>query len=398
MRVLADWIDSFLDYTDPLPSPRIFRKWAGIAAVAGVLERKVWIKSMGLELYPHLYTVLVGPPGVGKSVAIGRVEELWRGINGLKVAPKSMTSASLIDSLADAKRTKTVITANSLHLEYNSLLAVIGELSVFLPAWDSAFMGNLTGIWDADMYEERRRGNDRHIIIKRPQLNLLTGTTPSYLNSTIPEGAWDQGFLARTFLVYSGEVVLQDIFSEQSTSGALFQKLQSDIRDIFDIAGQYAFAPEAQNALRAWHLAKGPPVPEHPKLVHYNTRRTLHLLKLCMVAAASEKSERLITLDNYQTALGWLLEMESHTDDIFKALGAKGDGQVIEETYHFLYKVYMAHKKPIAEHRVIGFLSERVPSYSVLRVLEIMQRAGQIEQQLTDAGTMGYVPKARQIH
>lgn len=398
MRLLPNWIDSFLEYTEHLPSPEIFRKWAAIAAVSGALERKVWIKSMNLELYPHLYTILVGPPGVGKSVIISRVEELWRSLVGAHVAPKSMTAASLIDSLADAKRTKTVITVNSLHLDFNCLLAVVGELSVFLPTWDSAFMGNLTGIWDADHYEERRRGHDLHIVIKRPQLNILGGTTPSYLNGTIPEGAWDQGFLSRTFLVYSGENTIVDIFAENKHDAELFNRLKSDLRDIFDMAGQVGFETEAKEAFRAWHLAGGPPQPQHPKLMHYLARRSLHLLKLCMVASASESSNRMISLAHYQTALGWLLFMEAQLDDIFKAFGARSDGQHIEEAWHFLYKIYMARQEPVPEHRLFGYLSERVPSYAVVKIVELMERSGQIEKQLTKTGLIGYVPKAKVIH
>lgn len=396
MRLLHNWIDGFIEYTEPLPSPLLFRKWGAIAAVAGALERKVWVRSMNLELYPHLYTFLVGPPGVGKSVVIGRVEELWRSLTEAHVAPKSMTAASLVDSLADAARTKTVITKDSLHLSYNSLLSIVGELSVFLPTWDSSFMGNLTAIWDADHYEERRRGSDRHIIIKKPQLNILGGTTPSYLNGTIPEGAWDQGFLSRTFLVYSGEAVLQDIFADEDPNNELMSRLKSDLRDIFGMAGQFAFLKEAQTAIRTWHLGGQKPQPQHPKLVHYLTRRTLHLMKLCMIASASDNSERVITLDHYQTALGWLLEMEAQLDDIFRAFGAKGDGQTIDEVYHFIFKIFMGNgQKPVSEHRVIGFLTERVPTHAVLKIIELMERSGRIEKRLTDAGTFGFIPKVQ---
>jgi hypothetical protein len=117
-----------------------------------------------------------------------------------------------------------------------------------------------------------------------------------------------------------------------------------------------------------------------------------------MIAAAAEKSDRIITLENYQTALGWLMEMEGQLTDIFKALGARGDGQVIEEAYHYLYRSYLASKEPINEHRLVGFLSERVPSYSVLRIIEVMERSGQIEKQLNSAGQLGWMPKTRSVH
>ena len=392
MRLLPNWIDGFEEFSDHLPSPLIFRRWGAIAAIAGALERKVWLRSLGMDLYPHLYTVLVAPPGIGKSVITTAIEKLWRGLTTHHVAPKSLSKASLIDSLAEAKRAKTVISGDSLYLEFNSLLVNAGELSVLIPAYDSEFMAALTGIWDGDHYEERRRGNNLHIVIKKPQINLLGATTPSYLNGVLPEGAWDQGFLARTFLIYSGERITRDIFSEAQMSGELLSKLSSDLRDIADMAGPFLWELPAREAMKEWHLAGGPPIPDHPKLTHYLTRRSAHLMKLCMIAAAAESSDRVIRLRHYQTALDWLLSMEAALPDIFKALGSRGDGQTIEEVYHFLYQFYTARKEPMAEHRLISFIAERVPSYSVLRIVEIMEKSGQIEKSITSAGTIGYIP------
>lgn len=398
MRQLTDWVTEFLNCTTHLPSPELFRKWAAISAIAGVLERKVWVKTMNMELYPNLYVVLTGPPGVGKTVSTSIIEELWRSLTGLHVAPKSITKPSLIDALNDAKRSATVIDGNgSKYLNFNSLLVNAGELGVLIPQYDSDFMNILTDIWDGRVYEERRRSKDLHIKIEKPQLNILAATTPSYLNQTLPEGAWDQGFLSRTFLIFSGETNLVDIFAEDSLDMERFTKLKSDLRSIKEIIGQYAFDPEAKNAIRSWHMAGGPPRPDHPKLVHYNIRRTQQLLKLCMVASASRGGDLLITLENYQTALGWLLEAEVAMADIFKALGAKGDGSVIEDTWHYIYKIFMATKEPISEHRLIQYVSEKVPAYNVMRIIEIMERAGQIEKAITEKGLPGWKPRPKLV-
>ena len=81
-RRLGSWIESFLEYTEILPSPPLLRRWAAISYVAAALERKVWVRTMGSDLYPNLYTFLVGPPGVGKGVAIAAGERLkWTDVD-----------------------------------------------------------------------------------------------------------------------------------------------------------------------------------------------------------------------------------------------------------------------------------------------------------------------------
>lgn len=393
MRLLPDWIAAFMEQTAHLPSPDIFRKWAAISAVAGVLERKVWVRSLNMDLYPNLYIALVGPPGVGKTIVTSFTEELWRSLSGLHVAPKSVSKASLIDSLNDAKRSKTLIGEKSMYLTYNSLLVNAGELAVFIPTYESDFMNILTDIYDGRVYEERRRGKDLHIKIEKPQLNLLMATTPSYLNSMLPEGAWDQGFLSRTFLIFSGQTSLVDLFADEQMHEEQTSLLRSDLRAISDMIGPFGFSDDARSAIRAWHLAGGPPRPDHPKLTHYNTRRSAHLLKLCMVASASRSDDRKIELEDYQRALDWLLEAESIMPEIFKALGAKGDGQTIEEAVHFVYKLYMSTKEPVAEHRLINYISERVPAYNVLRIIEMMERSHKIEKAISSKGMPGWRPR-----
>src|SRR5215207_10197519 len=99
-RRLPNWIDSFIEYTSDHQSPLIFRKWAAISAVAGALEQRVWVNPFGPKpVYPNMYIVLVGPPGVGKTVLTNEVEALWNDVPELHVAPHSLSKASMIDKM-----------------------------------------------------------------------------------------------------------------------------------------------------------------------------------------------------------------------------------------------------------------------------------------------------------
>lgn len=380
-KKLNNWVESFYEYTEFLPSPDLFRKWAGIAAVAGALERKVWTYTVGSRTYPNLYTVLVSPPGVGKSVLTSRIEALWHSLAGHHVAPTNITKPALVDELYEASRSiaRPNETPNAVH--FNSLKILSNELGVLLPQYDTEFMATLTDIYDGSPYRERRRSRKEGAQnIDHPQLNLLTGTTPSHLSEFLPAGAFDQGFMSRCLLIYAGDTKIIDLFAEIPADTADWATLKVDLKKIGNMYGEMKFTPEAKEAIRAWHNAGGLPKPDHPKLLNYNTRRTRHLLKLCMVSCASSREDYMITLECYQEAMEWLVEAETSMPDIFKAMNSGGDGKVMDECWFFCYRYRMKMKAPIPESYVIRFLQEKVPSHNIERIIDIMIKSKMLKR------------------
>lgn len=398
-RKLPNFIDGFLRYTDGRGSPPIFRKWTAIFLVGAVLERKGWMTTNKGRLFPNQYIFLVGHAGVGKSLCTTMAYDLLNSIRSpetvLHIAPTSVTKASLIDRLSDAERRIVRLSETPPVIAFNSLQVIASELGVFLPAWDGDFMSTLTDLWDNGRYAETRRTSKINIDIPNTQLNLLSATTPAYLNSLLPEGAWEFGFMSRVINIYSGETNYTDIFAELDTDGSLYSNLAADLKDIYAIFGEFSITDETKEAINAWAKRKGPPIPDHPKLSHYATRRLAHLLKLCIIASASSDSDRIITLDHYAEALDWLVEAETFMPDIFKALKSGGDSRAIEECYHFAYTYWIKHKTPVPEHLLVTFLHERVPAHSVDRILDVMVRAQLLKKQYLSSGGQGYEPKAR---
>lgn len=396
-RKLPNWIDGFVKYTEGKGSPLIWRKWAAIFTLAAAVERKVWITTAKGQLFPNLYVVMVGSAGSGKSLATNTVHSFLRVLRDkgeLYLAPASITKASMIDRLNESARKVVRLTANPPILTFNSLAVVPNELGVFLPAYDNEFMSTLTDLWDCNHYSETRRTNKISIDIPHAQLNIFSATTPSYLNGFLPEGAWDQGFMSRVICVYSGASEYTDIFAEFDHDETLRKELDDDLASINKMCGKLTFTEEAMNAIRAWAIGGYAPVPSHPKLTHYNTRRPAQLLKLCMIAAIASGEQYEITLDHYAEAIDWLSEAEGVMPDIFKAMKTGGDGRIMEECYHFVYEQYMKEKKPILEHRIYHFVSERTPSHNVERLVGVMVKANMLQAQMTDAGT-GYIPRTK---
>lgn len=397
IRRLGSWIESYLEFTEILPSPPLFRKWAAISTIAAAIERRTWVRTMGSNLYPGLFVILVGPPGIGKGVALHPAEQLLREVPGLHIGPSDLTSASLIDSLNESIR-RIVLMGDPPYVEFNSLTVISRELGVLIPSWDTSLMNNLTDIYDGFTVDQKRRGKDLRIKIAAPQINLLGACTPSYLNEVMPAGAWDQGFISRTLLIYSGDRVSRDPFAEDdqfALTGRLRNDLLYDLKTIALEFGQMSFTTPAAVAIKAWIKAGCPTEPAHQKLQFYNSRRIAHLLKLCIISSISRSGDKVIAIENYTEALNWLIEAETYMPDIFKSMVSGGDSSAMDEVWNFAWTLYSKDKRPISEHLIIHFLRERVPAHSIMRVIDIMIKSRMLEISLGDKGFQGYKPMSR---
>lgn len=377
-------------YTDGVSSPPAFRLWAGICCLAGAMERRVWVNTANSFLYPNMFIALVGAPGVGKGEAIRHVEHLWYAAKRFKIAPEDVSRASIVDVLADSQQVRLV---QDQPVEYCSLLVPAEEMGVFITAHDLSFLSFLNKIWNCPkIYRERKRHLKKEIEIPKPQITLLTGTQPDFLASLMPEEAWGMGFMSRCIMIYASSPVRVPLFDWNKKNLELEESLISDLDKIADLYGCFQWNKDAMALLMGWQNEGFPPVPEHSKLVNYNSRRIVTVLKLSMVSAISKGLELIISHDDVRRAIDWLLEAERLMPDIFREMAQKSDSQVIQDLHFHLWRIWVKEKKPIHESRLFHFLQTRVPSEKVVRVIEIAERANIIAR---SAGTQLYIPRAR---
>lgn len=379
---MESWIEGFIEHASNLESAAIFRKWAAITTIAATLEQKVWLQTSA-PLYPNLYVFLVGHPGVGKTRTVMAAAKFYRELPEPHLAPTSMSMASMVDALVDSKR--TIVRVPDPAVEYNSMFIVADELSAFMHKFDDEIIGGLTTFYDVTVpYRQKRRGNDIDIKIARPQLSILSGTTPSNLMKFMPDNAWDQGFTSRVIMVFSDERVISDDFFALPTA-SMPQEMIHDLSIINSLAGRFEASTQYRDAVNNWRKLGQPPVPTHPKLLHYNTRRLAHVLKLSMVSAVDRGNVLLLTVDDFNRAMNWITEAEHFMSDIFKAGGVGADSKAMDEIYNF---ILMEEKPnaPVPEHRVVNFAREKVPAHSIMRVLEVMERSQLIQAKIGAKG------------
>jgi hypothetical protein len=283
-----------------------------------------------------------------------------------------MTFAALVDAMNKAKTTIAIPGQDP--VSFNSLYICADELGAFIHKYEPEMIDGLASFYDPTPYRQKRRGNDLDIPIESPQVNILAGSTPQNLISFMPEKAWGMGFSSRIIMVFSDERIVGDDFAprESVKMGAL----KHDLAAIANLWGQFHVTAEYRDAVNNWRALGEPPTPNHPKLIHYITRRKTHLYKLSMVSSIDRSNSLSLTQEDFNRALGWLIEAELTMPDIFKAGSTNVDAQAIDEIFHLISITEKEHG--VSEQRIIRWCTDRVPIHSIGRVIDIMERSGKI--------------------
>jgi hypothetical protein len=400
-----DFVSQFVEFAEDIESPQSFKLWSGIALVAGALERRVWTKTKFIT-FPNLFTMLVAPPGVGKGI-IEVVRELWTsatapsGAKAFKVAPDSMTKASLIDTLAKAKQ--VVVPPEGNAVTYHSLLVAAEEFAVLFPNYDADYLATLNSIFqNKPLHEEvRRHGHAREVKIENPQLNLFGGYQPALMGTTFPEDAWSGGFTRRLIMIYASQSPYQDLFAEVQLKEELREGIFARLGQMSQLYGPLRWTTEAAAKIVEFDVTRKSHEPKHSKLLYYCNSRTQLALKLIAVATVSRTGGLVIELQDVERAIAWLFEAEKTMPDIFRAMVGKSDSQIVDELHLFVTKLWHASKvkhgtpQAIDEFILRDFLLHRMPHEKVGTLLDAADRANIVVRL---ANTTTWMPKPRHEH
>ena len=385
-------IDLYLEYTKDVVSPERFRKWAAIHAIGAAVERRVWTRFNINRCYPNMFVFLVGPPGTGKTQALRPAQVLLRKADAVTLSPNDVTKQSMLDAM---KKSPKVFMDNGLPSDYHYLDLIVPELSNFMSEYDAALAGMLTDLWDCGpVNEETRRSGNGSGMITNPGVAMIAGTATKNLGKTISGDLWGQGFMARVILVYSAEVINSDPFMVSSFSEDIERELVQGFERLGEMSGEMTWDEEAKDAMRAWRAGGHKPVPNHNKLAEYNIRRWLHCAKLAMIAALAD--ERMIVYkEDFDLALSWLLEAEIEIPEIFKDMNQHGDNEILEEMHSQMLTVFLSSgRRAISAQWVYSFLSKRVASHSIARMIEVAEASGMLVRSAGTSGTDAtYIPK-----
>lgn len=327
---MANWIDDYLDYTASQESPRTFHQWCGLAVIASVLDRKVWLDRRSPEgivyftSYPGQLSIclVAGAGRCKKSTAVTIAKQFMKEA-GVALFDGKITPERLLNKLGNLPGKRPVLTI------------VASELSAFLgrQSYNDGMIDNLNKLLDCESspYETQKLAP---VVLTNPCLTMLMASTPSNLGKAIPPQAHDHGFLSRHIFVYSEQPGSAQplAFNEDDVDPSLLlasrgkhTALVTRLRSFASLQGQFRWT----TAGRAWYERYYNNYRNSAQSDNegYPQRRPDHLTRVAMcLRVASGKS---LFLDEEELALAdqWLAAIEPSMPRAFAFIGQHANAE-----------------------------------------------------------------------
>lgn len=291
--------DQYFDLLGETESPAICHRWSLATCVSALIGKQAWIPFGSGKIFPNMYVMIMGISGTRKSTAIkatkrylgkaGYVnfsaqrttkEKFLLDLEGLEIADDEVGSQAVMETLFGA--------GGNIGGDPKEVFIVADEFNDFMSCGDSEFQSLLGSLWDWDDEEMNwalRLKNSKSVSIYQPTISILAGNTRDNFALMFPPASIGQGFLSRMLLIHcepTGKKIPIPTSPKEEDVIPFLAKLKW-IKEKF--VGPINFAPKAFEIYEVlYRTNKGI---DDIRFDPYNTRRHVHLMKLCLVCAAS---------------------------------------------------------------------------------------------------------------
>ncbi len=342
-REFSSWLDTYVKYASVTEAPKRMHFWAGVSAIAGALRRKVWIDMARFQWLCNMYIVFVAPPGVvSKSTTTDIAMDLLKEVPGIKFGPDVVTWPALVSAFAASS--ESFIYEDEWHT-MSPLTLVASEMGSLINPQDREMVNLYITLWDGRKTFEKvtkMSGNDT---VEAPWINMLACTTPHWIADNMPAATIGGGFTSRCIFVYADTkerfIPFVDEMSDTSDKHTR-ERLIKDLEHIsLNIAGPYKIHPVARDWYRPiyeefWNNASERM--DDTILEGYAARKQTHLFKTALIIAASQRDERIITLEDLQLSMMMLEDVEATMNNVFSRIGRTEDSLHAEKFVQFVIR------------------------------------------------------------
>lgn len=269
-----------------------------IVSLGALLGRQFYFEHGHFTIYPNMYAMLIGTPGVRKSTAIKTARKLLTTSGYTTIAAEKTTKEKFLLDLAGESDQK--FQSPEQLLDSNlfgdnddvdaEMFVMADEFNDFFGNGNLEFISMLGTLWDFNGIYRNRIKNGKSVNITNPTISILGGNTPTGLSSAFPPEVFGQGFFSRLLLIYgepNGKRIAFPPAPDPNFTSQLVEQLRAIKTSLHGVA-------ELTNSGRQllekiYHSTR---TIDDVRFESFSTRRFTHLLKLCLVIAATRGTKR----------------------------------------------------------------------------------------------------------
>jgi hypothetical protein len=336
-RLKRSWIDEYCSYIAPASeAPPNYLFWSAATAIAACLKRSVWVDRKSWKLYPNIYTVLVGRPGIGKGSAINPIVNIIKEAGTANLVGDRITIEFLLEKLSKGFPGVVANGNGSVHFgKDSSCLISAAELQVFATA--SQFtLPIMADLWDCREhpfdYGTKTQGK---FIIDKPTVSLLGGSTTEWLVQSIPHSAVGGGFTRRVNFVYA-KARDKHLPWPSVGGGTIIPDLVEDLRVLSQLKGEMRFTKDAEPIFEDIYNSSDAGDFDDEATAAYKSSMWAHATKLAMVISVSERDDLLITKSHITTAVAAVREIVKDIGMVFRSVGESTMVHAVDKVLQFI--------------------------------------------------------------
>lgn len=380
-RKLDNWLLSYLEWnlarTD---APESFLYVSGLFAISSAIRRQIYISDLylgGWTCYPFLYIMFVGPPGSRKTTAIKKADDILDELEHTGLicrGPDQLSQAALIDELVKSPDGSVYITSH----EFGELIRM---------SKDDMFTV-LTGLFDGKRTLKSKTMARNVELADAPCINLIAGTTESWIQENMSEAVIGGGFASRVIFVHEdGPRIKKLIYKDVDIKGLkdkYHSKLVSDLKQIATLKGEMHLDQDAEDWLVAWNEKEEKPTNRH--LHGFHERKSKHLMSFAMLLHIARSDELILQKQDFELALSVLdVYVEKRLMKVFGGIGKNPYIYTSKDIYE-----YVLAKKKVSKPDVLDQFNAAATPDWIERVIQSLLDMKKVKEEYDPVGKLTY--------
>jgi hypothetical protein len=345
------------------------------------------------KLYPNLYTVLVGRPGLGKGAAINPMIALVKEAGVANILSDRITMEYALEKLSKGfpKMSATGVPGSPLQTlklgTESTCLMVSTELSVFITASQFSITC-LSDLWDCKegIYQYGTRGKGEWNL-NAPYVTLIGASAQDWLVKSVPADAVGGGFTRRVNFVFASKKDKKVAWPQRNGSLGT-QGLVDDLRVISQLSGEFKFALNARQDFESYYLSCEANDFDDEATVVYKTSKWANACKLAMCISASRGDSLEISKQDWELAMSRTEEVVEDLKIVFRSVG---ESPLVSATARVLNLI--ENRGYASRQEILSINWHHISDMDLDRIIATLREGGIIAERFVGKRTLYYSTK-----